>query len=268
MQAFPTTVSHTMSTENLRLLLPSSAEKYDLDPTEYVRAMDAAVAVLARTGPTLPQEDWLSILETTGISPDHPLFSDTQMLYEEALRYAFARLWPAHSTVLEHDVVKLVPVDAIRRLVSDMFGRFRSHPDCARLIVRENVTGSAEVAKRIDVLEPSPVILQLDRVLMRGHDLGAFRTGVSAEDVYLLITALCQFPASQGSTFHVLYGMDVNTADNTAGLEKLACDAVVAFLTTPMRTTQGNSYTHPSEELDGLVGDSVASSLYDEDDFH
>ncbi|WOH93922.1 hypothetical protein [Corynebacterium urealyticum] len=110
-----------------------------------------------------------------------------------------------------------------------------------------------------------PVILQIDRALLRGHDLGAFRTGVSAEDVYILILGLSGFATLHRNTFYALYGMDVREPHNESGVTELACDAVVAFLTTPMRTRQDNSYTHssPSE----IVGESVAASLYDSEEF-
>jgi hypothetical protein len=111
-----------------------------------------------------------------------------------------------------------------------------------------------------DVLESSPVVLQIDRVLMRGQDYGAFRPGISAEDVYVLITSLCCFPASQGTTFHTHYGTDLDNAQTVDGLEKLACDAVLAFLTTSMPTTQGSSYTHASPTK--TTPSSVSASLY------
>ncbi|MGO1464515.1 MAG: TetR/AcrR family transcriptional regulator, partial [Candidatus Corynebacterium faecigallinarum] len=210
--------------------LPGTHRRYGCSVEDYRLVLDTAIPELVRSGLAAETRD---IAVGAGVSPNHPLLRDTQVLYDEALRYAFRLIWPRPEDL---DVENLVPAEAVRTLVRTAYRRHRAHPDAVRLIVTENIAGYGHVGGRHDVLESSPVVLQIDRVLMRGQDYGAFRPGISAEDVYVLITSLCCFPASQGTTFHTHYGTDLDNAQTVDGLEKLACDAVLAFLTTSMPT--------------------------------
>lgn len=222
--------------------------------------MQQALSVLVRTGPAVPEATIAELAESAGLEPSHQLFQDTELLYDECLRFALSQLWPAADVVSADSVSSAVPADAIRTLFRELFRCGRNNPQALRFIVSENLFDSAQLSRRHVPLDDSPMMLQLDRILMRGHDVGAFRAGISAEDVYVLMLSLCSFPVSMGSTFHKLYGMNATDASNTAGLEALATDAVVAFLTTPMPTSQGSSYTHSSLSL--AVGPSVAATLY------
>jgi hypothetical protein len=234
--------------------LPGSHRRYDCPPDEYQLILDTAIPELVRSGLAADTRD---IAVGAGVPSTHPLLQDTGALYDEAIRYAFRRLWPRPEDL---DVERLVPAEAVRSLVRTAYRRHRANPDAVRLIIAENVMSRSHLEGRSDVLESSPVVLQIDRVLMRGQDYGAFRPGISAEDVYVLITSLCCFPASQGTMFHLLYGTDMDHAATVDGLEKLASDTVLAFLTTSMPTTQGSSYTHAAPTT--TTPSSVSASLY------
>ncbi|HIW92394.1 MAG TPA: TetR family transcriptional regulator [Candidatus Corynebacterium avicola] len=234
--------------------LPGTHRRYGCSVEEYRLVLDTAIPELVRSGLAAETRD---IAVGAGVSPNHPLLRNTQVLYDEALRYAFRLIWPRPEDL---EVERLVPAEAVRTLVRTAYRRHRAHPDAVRLIVTENIAGHGQIGGRLDVLESSPVVLQIDRVLMRGQDYGAFRPGISAEDVYVLITSLCCFPASQGTTFHTNYGTDLDNAQTVDGLEKLACDTVLAFLTTSMPTDQGSSYTHASPTK--TTPSSVSASLY------
>lgn len=198
------------------------------------------------------------------VSPACELLRQPQRLYEEGLRFAMAQIWPPADAPELDGLSDIIPADAVRVFVSAMYRRFQAHPDSLRLLISENLFNSADLAKRVGVMENSPVVLQLDRLLMRGYDVGAFREGVSAEDLYIVILSLCAFPVASGSTFHALYGMNVTDPANVDGLEKLIVDNVLAFLTSTMPTSQGNSYTHASPSPG--MGPSVAARLYSRED--
>lgn len=234
--------------------LPDTFRRYGCSIDEYRLILDTALPELVRSG---LQANTGDIAVGAGVPADHPLLSDVEGLYDEALRYAFRLIWPRPSDM---DVEDYSPAEAVRALVRTAYRRHRAHPDAVRLILTENIQGHAHVTGRPEALEPSPVVLQIDRVLMRGQDFGAFRPGISAEDVYILITSLCTFPAAQGSTFHGHYATDVDYGPTVDGLEMLACDTVLAFLTTSMPTGQGSSYTHASPTI--MTPGSVSASLY------
>lgn len=240
--------------------LPATWSCYGLTRDQYVALMYHSLPILARVGATLSRNMIRTITHASGVPASCSLLQDGAALYEEGLRFAMRQVWVPSPTAGVEDLSTTTPADAIRTLVRITYRRFQANPDALRLIISENLFGTAERTHRVGVFEESPVVLQLDRVLMRGHDVGAFRSGVSAEDLYILILSLCGFPVSVGSTFQMLYGMNVTDAANAAGMEALVQDAVLAFLTTHMPTSQGTSYTHSS--LSPGVGSSVAASLY------
>lgn len=242
--------------------LPQSARHYDLSAEQYIAALEATLPVIARVGSNLTDSHLKSIASQSRLPRENSLLQDNEALYEEALRYAHSSIWPLPVSQEEDQGARQTPVEALRELVRATFVRFQTHPNAVRAIVSENMFGTADLTRRIGFLEESPVVLHLDRVLMRGHDIGAFRYGVSAEDVFILITSLCAFATTQGPLFHALYGMDATDEPNSRGLSEMTCDAVVAFLTTTMPTSQGTSYTHSSPS--GSHGTSVAASLYNE----
>lgn len=228
--------------------------------------MDTLLPAAARAGFQFSAEDINSSARAAGISPTHEIFANTRELYHEALRYAHTRIWPTWTNEDSASLEKQIPADAIRQFVEATMHRFRDYPDAVRLIVAENMFNRCEVSSTVGLLEDSPVVLLIDRLLMRGHDVGAFRTGVSAEDVFILITALCAFPLTQGNIFHALYGMNITDDQNSVGMTMMASDAVVAFLSTTMDTTQGSSYTHSSHSHS--MGSSVAASLYSSEEYY
>lgn len=234
--------------------LPETFRRYGCPIDEYRLILDTALPELVRSGLRANTGD---IAVGAGVPVDHPLLSDVEVLYQEALRYSFRLLWPRPSDM---EVEDFTPAEAVRTLVRTAYRRHRDHPDAVRLILTENVQGHVHAGGHLEILESSPVVLQIDRVLMRGQDFGAFRPGVSAEDVYVLITSLCSFAVAQGPTYLAHYSTDVDFGPTVDGLELLASDAVLAFLTTSMPTAQGSSYTHASPTV--MSPSSVSASLY------
>lgn len=246
--------------------LPNSAARYEMAASQYRSALEAVLPAAARAGYHFTEADIVTAARAAGIAPTHDLFANTRELYHEALRYAHALIWPEWSQDEALALEKMIPGEAVRRFVDVTMRRFHDHPDAVRLIVSENMFNRSDLSSTVGVLEDSPVVLMIDRMLMRGHDVGAFRTGVSAEDVFVLVTALCAFPLTQGHAFHALYGMNITDAQNSVGMTLMASDAVVAFLSTTMDTTQGASYTHSSHSHS--MGSSVAASLYSSEEYY
>ena len=246
-------------------ILPNSAARYEMSASQYRLALEPLLPEAARVGFHLSAEAVHSAAQAAGISPTNELFSDMRELYHELLRYAHTCVWPSAEDPAFEGLENKIPGDAVREFVDTTMERFQQHPDAVRLIVSENMWNRADVSNSVGVLEDSPVVLLIDRLLMRGHDVGAFRTDVSAEDVFVLVTALCGFPMTQAHAFHALYGMDITDEQNSVGMKNMASDAVVAFLSTTLNTMQGASYTHSS--LSPSMGASVAASLYSSEDF-
>lgn len=252
--------------------LPTSRLRYGLTDSVYERFMDKALPLFAAAAAspgssvTVDTDQLKSLGKEYGVASAHPLVTQPVTAYEECLRYSLCLLWPPathtpESLAARSRISRQTPAQAVRGFVTETYRRFTARPDAVQLLVAENLFDVSNLRSRLDVLEASPVVLHLDNVLMHGHDVGAFRYGVSAEDVWVLITAICSFPMTQGGSFYALYGMDATDTANSQGMLQLACDAVLAFLTTNMPTEQGSSYTHASDSI--THGASVGAALYD-----
>lgn len=239
--------------------IQKSAARFGLSAEQYAAAMEATLPIAARVGARLNDRHLVAIANAGGFPPSSELLASSENLYHEALLYAHLCIWP-EPTFTEKPIGKVTPAAAVREVVTKTYLRFQEHPHAVRLIASENLFGNPDFASTAGLAEESPVVLDLDRVLMLGHDIGAFREGVSAEDVYVLISSLSSFAITQGPLFHSLYGMNPTDERNTKGLIELTVDAVLAFLTTTMPSNQGTSYTHSSQS--SKMGSSVATSLY------
>ncbi|MEZ2122839.1 MULTISPECIES: TetR/AcrR family transcriptional regulator [unclassified Corynebacterium] len=182
-----------------------------------------------------------AIAQESGMSKRmiHYHFGDKRNLYVQALLRAVTLIRPDAS---EMELPSTVPVDGIRKIVQVICRRMFAEPAAVRLILLENLFKHAEVTGASPLADQSAVLLALDRLLMLGQDSGAFRPGISALDIYTVISSLCAFRTSNRDTYLNLYDVDLADDTNTAGLERLAVDAVLSFLTSNMPGTGTMSY--------------------------
>ncbi|AHI23373.1 TetR family regulatory protein [Corynebacterium vitaeruminis DSM 20294] len=164
----------------------------------------------------------------------HYHFGDKRGLYNRCLAKAVTYLRPTQEEV---QLDTTVPVEGIRQIVEALFRCFVVHPEAVRLLVMENLHHFGKVTDRRILSDKSEVILQLDKLLMKGQDSGAFRPGISAQDVFTLIVSIAVFRISNRSITMNLYGVDTMDEENTAGMARLASDATLAFLTSNLKST-------------------------------
>lgn len=189
-----------------------------------------------------------NIARDSGISKRmiHYYYGDKKGLYIEALRYASILLRPTDE---ELEIIPDIPVESMRNLIEVLAECFFAHPEAARLLALENLIGILPKDTDLGLFGSSPMVLEIDRLLMHGQDYGAFRPGVSAIDIYLMISALSMFPVYNQYTFRSMYGVTITNSHNREGLKSLIKDSVIAFLTTTMPTSQGDSYTVTTAQM-------------------
>ena len=101
------------------------------------------------------------------------------------------------------------------------------------------------------LVDVSEISLHLDKLLMLGQDSGAFRPGISANDIFTLISALTMYRVTNHAMMSNLLDIDMHTHNNTEGLHRMAVDAVLAFLTANIPDIGFESYLTQNEtELD------------------
>ena len=117
------------------------------------------------------------------------------------------------------------------------------------------------------LVDVSEISLHLDRLLMLGQDSGAFRPGISANDIFTLISALSMYRVTNHAMMSNLLDINMYTHNNTEGLHRMAVDAVLAFLTANIPDIGFESYLTQNEtELDAESAPLDVYSTEDEGD--
>ncbi|GAB3077993.1 TetR/AcrR family transcriptional regulator [Corynebacterium aquatimens] len=205
--------------------------------------VDKAVAEFAHCGFEAAKLD--TIAAQAGVSKRmlHYHFGDKCELYKRALNRAVESFTPPQD-FLERSYA--VPVEGIRRFVDAIFHVVQRNPDVVSLIVRENLDPVLDYEESHRMLGESEVILQIERLLLLGQDVGAFRPGITAIDLLVLVSSISFFRTTNART--VLYYGNLNLLDprNTEGLRRLAIDTALTFLTSNIPYSGYDSYLAPS----------------------
>lgn len=187
----------------------------------------------------------------------HYHFGDKQGLYQKALAHA-AELLAPNVALMETD--SAVPVEGVRKLVDTIFDQYVAHPEAVRLLTQESVIQSLETTQNAAVTDLSELSLHLDKLLMKGQDAGAFRPGISANDVFVLIASLAMYRTTNKDMMINLLGLDMTNETNTEGMRRMIVDAILAFLTANIPDTGQESYLTAKVEDDESE---VPSDVYD-----
>lgn len=169
----------------------------------------------------------------------HYYFGDKRGLYKMVVEEAIRRLYP-DPQLLELD--SAIPVEGVRKIVETLYRSFIAQPDSVAMIQMENVQKILDVEESSPLFDQSRVILPLERLLLLGQDAGAFRPGISAFDVFYLITAMCFRQSSQTDLVQNIFGVDTSSPENVRGIERMTVDATLAFLTSNLASTGQESY--------------------------
>lgn len=231
---------------------------------EIERVVDTALPMFAANGFSGTKLD--AVAKQSGVSKRmlHYYFGDKLGLYERVLGRASELLKPPQEVL---DRSYAVPVEGMRRFVDSMFHVCAEHADCARLLMRERLNpsaGAGELGARAHSEVASDVALQAERLLILGQDAGAFRPGISADDLLALIAALCEFQVSHPEAFYAANRIDFANHRNVEGMRRLVIDAVLAFLTSNIPHSGYESYLVGSRNARAKrMGVTTAEQVYD-----
>jgi AcrR family transcriptional regulator len=155
-------------------------------------------------------------------------FGSKEGLYLAALEEVYADIRRMEQ---ELDLESLTPADAVRRMIEFTFDYQEAHPDFIRMVSIENIHNGRHLAKseRLRNLNTS-VIQQLDAILQRGRDQGAFRSDIGPVDLHMLISAFCFFRVSNRHTFGALFGWDLSAPELRKRHKRMIGDAILGLL--------------------------------------
>jgi len=224
----------------------------------------AALSSFARRGYSETKLEALA--KNTGMTKRmiHYHFGDKKGLYVRALGLALQQVAPP-ADILNRS--HAVPVEGMRRFVDALYFAFMDNPDAVRMVIRDNldpVLGDDGVELAAGLPGATDVTLHVERLLLAGQDAGAFRPGISAQDVLVLISSLCFFRVGNAVTALNVGHVDVERQRNVEGMRRLVIDTVLAFLTSNIPDSGYESYLEttalpdahaPADEFYDLYGD-------------
>lgn len=221
--------------------------------------IDVAIAEFSEHGYADTKLESVSKLSGMSKRMIHYHFGDKKGLYQQALATAAQRLNPPEGSL---EVNSSVPVEGLRTLVDWIFRQHIKHPEAIRMLTMESSHGVLESSHPL--VDISEISLHLDKLLMLGQDSGAFRPGISANDIFTLITALSMYRVTNHAMMSNLLDIDMHTHNNTEGLHRMAVDAVLAFLTANIPDIGFESYL--SQNGTELEAESAPLDVYSTQD--
>jgi AcrR family transcriptional regulator len=155
-------------------------------------------------------------------------YGSKEGLYTAVLEQAYADIRSAEANLALED---LDPLPALRRLVAFSFDYADRNTDFVRLLAIENVHQAAYL-KRLPTIQSvnAGIIDRLGAILARGRRDGVFTRDCGAEDVHMMINALCFYRVSNRYTFGTLFGCDLSDQAVRDRHKAMAVDAVTAYL--------------------------------------
>ena len=155
-------------------------------------------------------------------------FGNKEALWLAALESVYARMREEERGL---SVAQMSPEDGMAALMRFNFRFCHEHPEFIALLNSENLHKARYLkqSKRMRELY-SPLLAQIDDLLRRGQASGAFRNGVDATDLYIIIAALGFFPNSNAHTLSTIFERDLKSPAALRERERQLVDVVLGYL--------------------------------------
>ncbi|WP_235933580.1 TetR/AcrR family transcriptional regulator [Corynebacterium qintianiae] len=221
----------------------SSSDLGGVATEEMSHVVDVAIAMFAAEGFAATKLE--AIAKKSGMTKRmiHYHFTDKKGLYRKALVRAMERITPP-AEVLNRS--HAVPVEGMRRFIDAIFYRFQDNTDAVSLMLRENLDNVLDTSEVTTLNGHADAVLHMERLLLLGQDSGAFRPGISAADVLLLVSSVSVFRISNHSASLALGQIKLTNQRNTEGLRRMTIDMVLGFLTSNIPDSGYASYLEPT----------------------
>lgn len=155
-------------------------------------------------------------------------FGGKQQLYAAVLEQAYGGMRDAEAAL---DIDGLPPIEALRRLVEVTFDHHAAHPEFVRLVSVENIHEGRNVAASPVIRERNAAVIStLVALIDRGEREGAFRPGLDALDLHMLISSFCFYRVSNRHTLKAIFGRDGRAPDVAAAHRRMITEAILRYV--------------------------------------
>lgn len=190
--------------------------------------LQAAIVEFVQQGLSGARVDAIAERTQTSKRMIYYYFESKEQLYLRVLEKLYGDI--RHTEAQLH-LAELEPREAIRRLVEFTFDHHDRNVDFVRIVSIENIQHGQYIRESDAIGSLNVTILaSLDDILRRGVAAGAFRTGVQAMDVHLLMSSFCFYRVSNRHTLGAIFAIDLNEADVKARHKEMIVESILRFL--------------------------------------
>lgn len=154
-------------------------------------------------------------------------YGDKNGLYLAVLEAAYARIRAAEA---ELALDTLEPEASLLHLARFTFDYYLANPDFLSLLATENLHRAQHISGSERLRSMHALFLgDLGRVLARGAEMGVFRPGLDALDIYMTIAALGAFYLSNRHTLSAIFGRELSDPERVAAWRDHIGEVVLAY---------------------------------------
>ncbi|MCX7683830.1 MAG: TetR family transcriptional regulator [Acetobacteraceae bacterium] len=190
--------------------------------------LDAALAEFSEKGYAGGRVDRIAARTRTTKRMIYYYFGGKERLYAAVLERLYGAMRDAEAAL---DLDSLPPAEALRRLVALTFDHHAAHPEFVRLVSVENIHGGRIVAASPVIRERNAAIIEtLAALIARGERAGAFRPGLDALRLHMLISSFCFYRVANRHTLRAIFGRDAEAPATAAEERRLIIEAVLRYV--------------------------------------
>jgi len=195
------------------------------------RILAAAVAEFAARGLDGARVDAIARRARANKRMIYHYFGSKDDLYLASLERVYAERRASDRTFdPDHDD----PREALSALIRFNFDYFAAHPEFITMLNNENLREAKHLGRSAKIPElHSPLIHRIAELVRRGQDLGLFRGGIDAVQLYISITALGYFYFSNRWTLSRIFNRDLGSVRARHKRRDHAIEVILGYLQAP-----------------------------------
>ncbi|WP_270935070.1 TetR/AcrR family transcriptional regulator [Falsiroseomonas oryzae] len=199
------------------------------DPEQTRRdILEAAIAEFSEKGFDGGRVDDIAARTRTTKRMIYYYFGGKEQLYAAVLERMYGGMRDAEQAL---QLDSLPPLQALQRLVEVTFDHHAAHPEFVRLVSVENIHEARNVAASPTIRDRNAAVIGTLRALLaRGEAAGAFRKGLDALDLHMLISSFCFYRVSNRHTLSAIFGRDLRAPETAAAHRRMITEAVLRYV--------------------------------------